>query len=117
MAWDGSFKDILPAVMPAVMTLYFGGTLGSGVFVSGEGHIITNRHVAEVSTTGTMTVIKDGQDNVSAKIISVSALHDLALLKVDFAPPAYLKLAEADCERGDHVGVLGSPKGYSDSFT
>jgi S1-C subfamily serine protease len=116
LAWDGSFKDVLPSIMPAVITLYFGGALGSGFFVTGDGHIITNKHVAECSTTGTMTVIKDGMPNVSAKLLAVSSGHDLALFKVDFAPPAYLKLATADCERGDHVGVIGSPKGYVDSF-
>jgi len=116
-AWDGSFKDVLPGAMDAVIALTFENMLGSGFFVSGEGHIITNRHVAECSTTGTMTILKDGQPNVSAKLLAVSDVHDLALFKVDFAPPAWLKLATVEAERGDHVGLIGAPKGYTDSYT
>lgn len=118
MAWDGSFKDVLPVALPAVFTLAFNTSLGSGFFVTPAGHIITNKHVAQISTTGTMTLIKDGQPNASVKILAVDTVHDLALLKADmgYSVP-YLKLSQKDVERGDHVGVIGSPAGYSDSFT
>ena len=117
MAWDGSFKDVLPDVMPAVIALVFNTSLGSGFYVSPQGYIVTNRHVADISPTGALTIIKDGMPSRAVKVVAISNKHDLALLKDTVTPPAWLKLAAKDVQLGDHVGVVGAPKGYTDTFT
>lgn len=118
LAYDGSFKEILPSAMPAVVSLVFESALGSGFFVSPDGYIITNKHVASISTTGRMTLIKDGRPNAPVRVVALDQDHDLALLKMDgVTNEPYLKLAASPVERGDHVGVIGSPKGYGDTFT
>lgn len=108
---------IIQRVLPAVFTLMRGsGGLGTGFYISGQGYLITARHVVEGEKY--FTVIDNNQANQSAKLIAVSLTHDLALLKVDAVPPAYLKIAPDDAlYEGKHIAVIGSPKGYLDSVT
>ena len=118
LAYDGSFKEVIPAAMPAVVTLVFDTSLGSGFFVSSDGYIVTNKHVASISTTGRMTMIKDGRDNIPVTVVALDKDHDLALLKSGgVAMEPYLRIAANPAERGDHVGVIGAPIGYGDTFT
>jgi S1-C subfamily serine protease len=112
---DGLFTDILPEIMPSVVLVHAGEWMGSGAFVTMDGHIITNAHVA--GDKKELTIVKDGRQNMTARVLAKSADHDLALLKVPDMPLACLKVATKDVERGEHVGLLGSPKGFTDSFT
>ena len=112
---DGLFTDILPDIMPAVIMLHAGDWIGSGAFISPAGDIITNAHV--VKDKDTLDIVKDGKPNITAKVMAKSDVHDLAWVKANITSPAYLKIAETDPERGEHVGILGSPRGYTDSFT
>lgn len=116
MAWDGSFKDVLPSCLPAVVSLRSENGLGSGFFITEDGYIITNNHVALISTDGTLTVEDSAVPIGKAKIIATNAMHDMALLKLGAVGMPFLTIAAAEVEVGDHVGIIGAPKGYVDSF-
>ena len=106
---------ILSRILPAVFTLYRGdGGYGTGFYVSSDGYIITAKHV--VSGEKYFTTLDNEQSNNSAKLVAVSDIHDLALLKVNYTPLSFLKIAADDSIYiGKHVAVIGSPKGYNDS--
>lgn len=108
---------IISGILPAVFTLYRNdGGLGTGFYVSQQGHLVTAKHVVEGATS--FTTIDDGQANRPARLIAVSADHDLALLTIDTQPPAVLKIASGDAlYEGKHIAVIGSPRGYIDSLT
>ena len=108
---------VLPKILPAVFTVYRDdGGLGTGFYVSDQGHFITAKHVVEGAKC--FTAIDDGQTNKSAKLIAVDPTHDLALLTINGTPPAFLKIAENPTfYHGKHIAVVGSPKGYIDSVT
>jgi S1-C subfamily serine protease len=111
---DGLFTDILPTIRPAVVTLFRDGALGSGAYVTAN-LIITNKHVVGDATI--LTVMKEGQENKAGKVAAVSTAHDLALVQVDKPSPVWLKIAQEAVQQGDHVGILGAPRGYMESFT
>ena len=96
----------------------YSGT-GSGFFVSGDGWILTNHHVvgeaAEVEVRA-----EDGQIR-PARVVKVDADADLALLKVDYSPKAWLPLASSDATMGTSVFTIGFPnadvQGVAPKFT
>lgn len=108
---------ILQKILPAIFTLYRGdGGIGTGFYVSSDGYLVTAKHV--VKGEKKFTTLDNEQPNNSAKLIAVSDIHDLALLKVNYTPLSFLKIAADDSIYiGKHVAVIGSPKGYNDSVT
>ena len=83
-----------------------GPRTGTGFFVTGNGYLITCRHVIE--NGGKITVVTSG-GTLPAEVVAVHKLLDLALLKVD-APVKYLPLSKAeDLQLGANVGALGFP--------
>ena len=105
-------------------------TTGSGFFVHPDGYLLTNWHVIadqiEIPLDGTLrevntkvlsieAVLHSGTPNervVRARVVSRDRTHDLALLQVDTAAPAWLDV-EQPLEVGltDSVWVVGYPFG------
>jgi S1-C subfamily serine protease len=81
---------------------------GTGFYVSKSGHIITNHHV--VRNCQSITT-RNGEDVREAKLLAVDAEKDLAILKVDGAPPAVapLRWNLASLRAGQKVAVIGYP--------
>lgn len=83
---------------------------GSGFFVSAEGHIVTNDHVA--FRCETLEVVDASGARRPARIVAVKQRPDLALLKVDAAAPGTLALrAEDDGRLAEPVTIFGFPRG------
>lgn len=91
-------------------------SLGSGVVVSKEGHILTNHHV--VADMQDISVqFTDGRE-VPAQLIGSDANVDIALLKVDIKDPAPLPLADSDdVQVGQMVFAVGNPFGLQETVT
>jgi serine protease Do len=91
-------------------------SLGSGVVVSKEGHIVTNYHV--LNGTDDVTVqVSDGRQ-AKARIIGTDAQIDLAVLKVDLANLTPLPFGDSDKVRvGQIVMAIGNPFGLDESVT
>ncbi len=90
---------------------------GSGFFIDGQGHIVTNNHVVE-DADAIKVRLADGKE-VAAKLIGTDPLTDLAVLKVD--PPkgqAYVQFAEdVNLRVGDWVIAVGNPFGLGGTVT
>ena len=91
-------------------------SLGSGVIVSNEGHIITNNHVVD-QVDEIEVQLSDGRTK-KARLVGADAQVDLAVLKVDEAGLKPLKLGDSDqVQAGDSVLAVGNPFGFEETVT
>ena len=91
-------------------------SLGSGVVVTDEGHIITNNHVVD-QVDEIEVQLSDGRTK-KARLIGADADVDLAVLKIDDPSVKPLKLADSDTvQAGDFVLAIGNPFGFDETVT
>src|SRR4051795_9339171 len=91
-------------------------SLGSGVIVTNEGHIITNNHVVD-QVDEIEVQLSDGQTR-KARLVGADAQVDLAVLKIDDPNVKPLKLADSDTvQAGDFVLAIGNPFGFEETVT
>jgi serine protease Do len=91
-------------------------SLGSGVIVTKEGHIITNNHVVD-QVDEIEVVLSDGRTR-KARLIGADKELDLAVLKVDEPGVQPLKLGDSDAmQAGDFVLAIGNPFGFDETVT
>jgi len=97
---------------------FFGGTpqpqtrtvrsLGSGVIVSADGHILTNNHVVEGAQK--LTVILKDRRRLQATVVGTDPLTDVAVVKIDAAGLPSALLGDSDTVRvGQWVIAVGNP--------
>jgi S1-C subfamily serine protease len=110
--------EIYAQVNPAVVTVYGVGNLGSGMILSAEGLVLTNRHVvrdtAQVKVKTARGTLYDGQ------VIDLDLQHDLALIRLQNLPLKLpiVKLATQPIPKpGEVVYALGSPNGKAGTIT
>jgi len=95
-----------------------GDNVGSGVVVSGQGHIVTNLHVVR-GASGCRVRFVDGSE-YSGKVVGGDPDSDLAIVKIDAGAKALTPIVFADSDRarvGDFVFAIGSPFGYTHTVT
>ncbi len=119
--------DTVRKVEPAVVTVItngsstsYGGTIqasGSGVVISADGHIITNNHVIEDSSS--VAVIYHDGTRINARVVGTDPLTDIAVLKVDGPVPGFVPFGDSSAlQLGEWVIAIGSPLGnYRGSVT
>ena len=91
-------------------------SLGSGVVVTSEGHIITNNHVVD-QVDEIEVQLSDGKTK-KAKLIGADAVVDLAVLKIDEPGLKPLKFGDSDSvQAGDFVVAIGNPFGFEETVT
>jgi serine protease Do len=91
-------------------------SLGSGVIVTNEGHIITNNHVVD-QVDEIEVQLSDGQTK-KARLVGADEQVDLAVLKIDNPGVKPLKLADSDTvQPGDFVLAIGNPFGFEETVT
>ena len=91
-------------------------SLGSGVIVTKEGHIITNNHVVD-QVDEIEVQLSDGRTE-KAHLIGADDEVDLAVLKIDNPAVTPLKLADSDTvQAGDFVLAIGNPFGFDETVT
>src|SRR6266852_1529173 len=91
-------------------------SLGSGVIVTNEGHIITNTHVVD-QVDEIEVQLSDGQTK-KARLVGADEQVDLAVLKIDNPGVKPLKLADSDTvQPGDFVLAIGNPFGFEETVT
>lgn len=91
-------------------------SLGSGVIVTNEGHIITNTHVVD-QVDEIEVQLADGR-TTKARLVGADEQLDLAVLKIDVPGVQPLKLADSDTvQPGDSVLAIGNPFGLQETVT
>ncbi len=89
---------------------------GSGFFISPDGYIVTNNHVANRAVS--LEIVTDDGKIYPAKVVGTDPGTDLALLKAgsrnDFP---YVKFSHFEVRVGDWVVAMGNPFGLGGTVT
>jgi len=81
---------------------------GSGVFISGDGYIVTNNHV--IDGADEITVTLNNKKQFKAKLVATDANTDLAVIKIEGNGYPYLLYGNSDDVRvGQWVLAVGYP--------
>ena len=81
---------------------------GTGFYVSNTGHIISNHHVVEGCNTVKLTF--KGKE-ISADVLAVDKMNDLAILKADLTPSKVYSVATEDASLLEDIIIAGYPLG------
>jgi serine protease Do len=94
----------------------FETVVGSGVVIEKD-QILTNAHV--VDDAASLSVTLDSGDKVTARLVGIDPVLDLALLRIDNAPalPAARLGDSATLRVGDEVVAIGNPIGLDQTMT
>jgi serine protease Do len=85
--------------------------VGSGIIISPDGYIVTNNHVVDGATQIKVTL--NDRRILSAKVVGVDKLTDLAVLKVNASDLPTIAWGDSTkLEPGQTVRAFGSPFGY-----
>jgi serine protease Do len=120
---QGDITAVVGAARDSVVTItseiassrgnFGGGTttgVGSGIVLTADGYVLTNRHVVEGSTSLKVT-LEDGSE-YPASVVKVSSDQDLALVKVDATGLSPAKLGQSSAVTvGQTAIAIGSPLG------
>jgi serine protease DegS len=91
-------------------------SLGSGVIMTVDGHILTNNHVI-AGADAIQVLLHDGR-SANAMVIGTDPATDLAVLRVDLPDLQPFTLGDANAARvGDVVLAIGNPLGFGHSVT
>jgi len=144
------FTDLVNQVEPTVVRVYSSGLSldtrsdqagsggasvrrrgGVGVFVSAQGHVVTNAHlVAGATEIRVMRIlasegprvegsaVRPRGELVKAELLGYDLETDLAVLKTDQLVLRYLRFGDSDrLSKGSLVFAFGSPRGMDDSLS
>ena len=113
-----SLEDVVSRSIPAIVSIEAGQGRGSGFF-AGPRTVITNRHV--IQNYISVTVRLSGGQALPGRVETSSTEHDLAIVRVDGAPPAQpvLPLGTVnDVRPGQEVIAIGLALGvFQNSVT
>lgn len=121
--------DLVKKVGPSVVSIntsttvqsYFGAQeqqgAGTGVIVSNDGLILTNKHVVEGASTVTVTNT-EGKE-YEGKILAIDSANDIAFIKVEASGLPAAELGDSDkVEVGQRAIAIGNALGeYSNTVT
>ena len=107
--WGPGFRLYIPCDLGRTQRVEVGG--GTGFFVSGDGLILTNKHV--VADKNAEYIIFAGEDaRHSAKVVAIDDAEDLALLKIEGDNFPALPLGDSDTVRlGQTAIAIGNALG------
>jgi putative serine protease PepD len=114
-----ALSQIAAKVLPSVVSISAGQSIGSGVIMTADGAVLTNNHVIAGNRGNTVTVTFSNGQRSNATIIGRDPASDLAVIRVNGAsglPP--LPFGDSSKLRvGDGVLAVGSPLGLQGSVT
>jgi serine protease DegS len=101
---------------PAQVRQRVEGSLGSGVILDAEGHLVTNHHVIQEADQ-IRVQLADGRV-ATPTIVGTDPDTDLAVLRVDLENPPVMPMGRSNVLRaGDVVLAIGNPFGLSQTVT
>ncbi|HZM73460.1 MAG TPA: trypsin-like peptidase domain-containing protein [Candidatus Polarisedimenticolia bacterium] len=121
--------DIVAAAKPTVVTITADGVasrgpfnvpttgVGSGVILTTDGYILTNRHVVANANALTVT-LEDGRE-FDASVVKIADDNDLALIKIEATGLTAATIGNSDAlDVGQTAIAIGSPLGtYTETVT
>jgi S1-C subfamily serine protease len=114
-----AYQKVIADVLPSVVQITTGESLGSGIVYDDKGDIVTNAHVVGTATAFTVTLANTTK-SLDATLVASYPDSDLAVIKLS-SPPSGLKPAvfgdSSKVELGQITLAMGSPLGLSSSVT
>jgi serine peptidase DegS len=108
---DELLRDVLPRYRQRIEN-----SLGSGVIIDHDGHIVTNHHV--IANADAIRVQLADERVADASIVGRDPDTDLAVLRIDLKDLPVAPIGRSDRLRvGDVVLAIGSPVGLSQTVT
>lgn len=122
LAFAADTAEIFRAWGPSVVTLESTDLLGhrtvsgTGFFISTDGLLVTNAHVADAQVS--RAVLADGTTRDVEGLVTLDDEVDIAILKIagDGYPPLVLRTGVTPAV-GDPIVVIGSPRGLEQTVT
>jgi len=110
--FDRFFRDFFEPSQPRTMQ-----SLGSGVIIDADGHVLTNEHVVARASRIKVS-LADGRE-FDAKLVGADANNDLAVLRVETKEklPWVAPGESNDILVGESVIAIGNPFGLSNTVT
>ena len=129
-ASEPALTDVVAAVKDSVVTITSEGVssrgllaipstgVGSGIVLTSNGYILTNRHVVEGASQSLTVELADGRQ-FDASVVKISSDQDLALIKVDATGLTAATIGDsAKLQVGQTAIAIGSPLGtFTESVT
>lgn len=116
---QSDYQRVIKDVLPSVVQIRAGDSLGSGIVLDGRGHVVTNAHVVGDGSTFKVTTAT-GEQELSAKLVSSYPQQDLAVVRLDHPPKGLRAARFGDSGKvavGQIVLAMGSPLGLASSVT
>ncbi|MGW2255248.1 S1C family serine protease [Kitasatospora sp. NPDC001660] len=114
-----AYQKVIADVLPSVVQITTGDSLGSGIVYDDKGDIVTNAHVVGTATTFTVT-LANSTKSLDASLVGSYPDADLAVIRLS-SPPGGLKPAvfadSSKVQLGQITLAMGSPLGLSSSVT
>jgi serine peptidase DegS len=111
-----AFGNPLLRQNPAQIRRRVEGSLGSGVILDSDGHLVTNNHVIQ-GADQIRVQLADGRV-ATPTIVGTDPDTDLAVLRVDLENPPVMPMGRSNVLRaGDVVLAIGNPFGLSQTVT
>ncbi|RKT17308.1 S1-C subfamily serine protease [Streptomyces sp. 1114.5] len=114
-----AYQKVIADVLPSVVQITTGDSLGSGIVYDDKGDIVTNAHVVGTANTFTVT-LANSTKALDATLVGSYPDSDLAVIRLS-SPPGGLKPAtfgdSSKVELGQITLAMGSPLGLSSSVT
>jgi S1-C subfamily serine protease len=116
---EKDYISVVHQVLPSVVQITSGSTLGSGIVFDTQGDIVTNAHVVGQASTFQVQLANSSK-TIPATLVGTYRPDDLAVIKLD-QPPALLHPAHfgdsAKLQVGEIVLAMGNPLGLTGSVT
>ncbi|MFJ9458324.1 S1C family serine protease [Kitasatospora sp. NPDC101447] len=114
-----AYQKVIADVLPSVVQIVTGDSLGSGIVYDDKGDIVTNAHVVGSATTFTVT-LANSTKALDAGLVGSYPDSDLAVIRLN-SPPSAVKPAvfgdSSKVELGQITLAMGSPLGLAGSVT
>src|SRR5688572_26970100 len=115
---DSTLEALYQQVLPGVVSIRAGSSLGSGFVFDSEGHVITNQHVVDGETD--VEVAFASGFRAHGTVIGTDADADVAVIQVDAPADQIHPLAIGDSSTlnvGEQVVAIGNPFGLNGTMT
>lgn len=110
------FKRYNSAVFMVFTTDGYNAYQGSGFFISADGLAVSNYHVFKGTGVGYEIIkLSDGRQYKIEKVLAKSETDDFILFRIK-GQFNYIPISQRQCEVGERVYTIGSPKGLENTF-
>jgi len=116
---QAQYEHTVAAVLPSVVQITAGDSLGSGIVYDTKGDIVTNAHVVGSATSFQVT-LADSSSTFDATLVYSYPTNDLAVIKLTNPPTGLKPAVFADSGKvavGQILLAMGNPLGLSSSVT